>query len=117
MAQEGQLKQGQWVRVGWVQARVVGCSQEESGLQYPSPGRHLVSPLPTTPVFTHLDSGNNMTAPQPAMPELSPAEEAGGPAGKVCNWGPGVCQPRGTGESQPQALACDLRHASVYPSV
>uniref|UniRef100_A0A8C0RAX5 LBH domain-containing protein n=1 Tax=Canis lupus familiaris TaxID=9615 RepID=A0A8C0RAX5_CANLF len=27
--------------------------------------------------------GNSMTTPQPAMPEISPAEEAGGPAGKA----------------------------------
>uniref|UniRef100_A0A8C0S7H7 LBH domain containing 2 n=1 Tax=Canis lupus familiaris TaxID=9615 RepID=A0A8C0S7H7_CANLF len=35
------------------------------------------------PVFVHPNSGNSMTTPQPAMPEISPAEEAGGPAGKA----------------------------------
>lgn len=68
------------------------------------------------PVFMQTGSSNGMSAPRPAVQELSPTEEAGDPAGKVCTWGPGVCQPCGTGGSQPQALARDLGHASVYPS-
>ena len=68
------------------------------------------------PVFMQTGSSNGMSAPRPAVQELSPAEEAGDPAGKVCTWGPGVCRPCGTGGSQPQAVARDLGRASVYPS-
>lgn len=92
--------------VGWLWAGAVRSFQE-SGLQW------VASFLP---VFVQTDSGSSMSVPQPAVPELSPAEEAEGPEGKVCGGGPGVCQPWGTGGSQPQALARDLGHASVYPS-